>query len=361
MTRVLMSFVLLCSVLWILSACSRDTPPESVSSDRQGRAVAAIELTPRDISRQVVVSAPVVPRVHIRLASRTNGTVQSVFKEEGDYVAQGELLAELDTDEQRAELARAEAEEERARLEYQRMTELRARDVISPADYQQSRANLQFAESQRALWRTRVAFGRITAPQAGVITRRYLEPGEAVQQQATLFEISAMDQLVMQPGLSELDVVHLMPGQEVPVRLDALPNLILPGSVRRIFPSANVDNRLVTVEIALPPDAAEQGVRPGFLARVDMELDRRSDVLALPADAVGSSGNENGGGDGDGHYVFVINDQRLQRRSVQTGITRRGWTEIINGLEPGEWVLANNPIDMRDGQRVRVVEQREAP
>lgn len=336
---------LLGAALLLLTGCSRETA--TAPSERRGIAVAAVELTPRDLSRQLVVSAPVVPYAHIKLASRTSGTVLRVQVEEGDRVAAGDLLAELDMAEARAELARADAEEERARLDYQRLTELRERGVASPAEYQQSRANLRVAESERALWRTRVSFGRILAPESGVITARHIEPGEAVQQQDTLFELAAMDQLVIRPGLSELDVVHLLPGQPVRIRLDALPDLQLAGQVRRIFPMATSGSRLVTVEIALPEDAAERGVRPGFLARLELSLDQRKNALAVPSSAIGETE--------DGRYVYVIEDNRLHQRAVSIGATRGQWTEITDGLESGEIVLASNPIDMQDGQAVRIV------
>ncbi len=351
--------VIVGGVLLILAACTRQAP-EQAPAERLGAPVAAMELQPQDIARRVVVSAPVTPRVHIRLASRTSGTVEQVYKEEGDRVAAGELLAELDMSEARAELARADAEEERARLEYERLTELRSRGVVAPAEYQQSRANLRFAESQRLLWQTRAAFGRILAPQAGVVTHRYIEPGEAVQQQDTLFELSAMDQLVINAGLSEMDVVHLEPGQPVRVRVDALPALQLEGKVRRIFPSADRATRLVTVEVALPADAAERGVRPGFLARLDIDVDRRAQVLTLPSFAIGNDARSSETRE-ETYYVYVIEDDRLQRRRVVPGITRGGWTEIVSGVQPGETVLASNPIDLRANQRVRIVERRSLP
>lgn len=342
-------FLLLIGASLVLSSCSRnddhDTGPE-----RRGTAIAVMEMEPRDMSRRVVVSAPVEPRVHIRLASRTTGTVHRLHKEEGDRVSQGDLLAELDMSEQQAEMARAEAEEERARLDYERMAELRERRAVSLAEYQQAQANLRVAESERDLWRTRVAFGRILAPQNTVVTRRHIEPGEAVQQHDTLFELAAMDELVVRPGLPEVDVVHLVPGQLVTVRLDALPDELFAGTVRRIFPAADTSSRLVTVEVALPEDADARGVRPGYLARLQFDVDARVDVLALPTPSVGS--------DDHGYYVYMVEDERLARRSVEIGINRGGWTEITGGIEPGEVVLASNPIDMREGQQVRIVEHR---
>lgn len=326
-----------------------DPPPDPATP------VAAMTLSERDLSRRVRVSAPVQARQTIRLASRTAGTLLDVRAEEGDPVAAGDLLAELDMSEQRAELSRAEAEAERARLDYNRQRELLDRNSVSQAEYQRARAELRIAESVRDLWQTRVGFGRITTPVDAVVTGRMIEPGEAVDARETLFELAVLDELVIEPGLSELDVVELEPGRSLSVRLDALPAITFEGRLRRIFPAADPQSRLITVEVALPKDAAARGVRPGYLARLEFEVNRQQGVLALPESIVGSD-DELGG-----RYVYVIEAGRLVHREVETGLSQDGWIEITDGIGAGETVLASNPIDMRDGQRVRIVQQRENP
>jgi membrane fusion protein, multidrug efflux system len=332
-----------------LTACGDGNGQETNTSPRAERAtpVAAVELQPRDLSRQISLSGTVQPRHRIRLASRTVGNVEAVHGEEGDAVAQGSLLAELDMSEPRAELARARALRSEAELEYRRAEELRENRVISPAEYQRARAALEVADSEVRLWETRVNFGRIAAPMHAVITARHVEPGEAVQAHDTLFELAAMDALVIHLGVSELDVVHLQTGQPVPVRVDALPDLEIRGELRRIFPVADSVSRLITVEVALPASVTDAGVRPGYLARIRLNVDERPDALAVPSAALGE--------DGDTRYVYLIRDERLERREVEPGVTRGPWTEIVSGLETGDIVLATNPIDMRDGQRVRIV------
>ena len=331
----------------LLFACDAVDNDGADTGTEAARPVAAVEIAPRDLSRHVSVSAPVEPRMRIRVASRTDGTVEKVHFEEGDRVSAGEVLVELDMTEQRAELRRARAMREQARQDYQRMAELRERNVASPAEYQRSRAAVEVAESEVELWETRLDFGTLRASRDAVVTGRHIEPGEGVQARETLFTLAVMDALVLRPGLSEMDVVHLEPGQEVPVRLDAMPELVLEGKIRRIFPAAEQASRLITVEIALPDDAAARGVRPGYLGRARFTVDDRASVLAVPAAAVGE--------EGETRYVYVIKDGELRHRTVQPGVTRGQWTEIRSGLDAGDVVLATNPIDMSDGEQVRIV------
>ena len=309
--------------------------------------IAATEVVPRDLSRQLSMSGTVEPRVSIRLAARTSGTLRTVGPEEGERVEEGEVLAALDMSEEEAELRRAQAREQETRLSYERIAGLRRQQAVSQAEYERARAEYEVAESERGLWQTRVDFGRILAPRDAVVTARYFEPGEAVQAGETMFELGAMDELVIRLGVSELDVVYLEQGQAVPVTLDALPDNTLEARIRRVFPGAEATSRLVTVEVALPPDAADRGVRPGFLGRVRMPIDPRPDALAVPAAAIGE--------DGDTHYVYVVEDEKLVHREVSVGVTRGQWTEITEGIAVDEIVLATNPLDMSDGQRVRIV------
>lgn len=332
-------------LLALLAGCQPEAP--SSSAERPATPVAAHEVSTRDLSRPLRIAATVEPRVLISLAARTEGTVQSVAVEEGDRVKAGQLLAQLDVAEAGAELARAQAQMASATLDFNRASELRRRGVATDIEYQAAEVALQVARSQRELWQSRVAYGRIEAPQASMVIARHIETGEAVQTQSTLFELADMDQLVLRLGVSELDVVHLQQGQLLPVTLDALPDVQLEGVVRRIFPAALGSSRLITVEVLLPSTAWEQGVRPGFLARIAAAIDPRPATLVAPSAALGSQEG--------GYYVFVIEDDVLIRRAVSTGISRSRWTEILSGVEPGELILASNPINMLDAQKVRIV------
>lgn len=340
------------ALLLSLAACERETE-ESGENDNESEArvpVAAAEIVERDLSRMVRMAARVEPRVTIDLASRTSGSVDTVFVEEGDAVERGDLLASLDMSEEQAELSRAQAAAEEVHLEYERTAELLDRGDVTQAEYERVRAERRAAEGEVLLWETRLTFGRIGSPRDAVVSERMIEPGEAVSAQDELFELVDMQALVMKLGVSEMDVVHLERGQSVDIQLDAMPDNSLEGEIRRIFPTAERASRLVTVEVALPEDAHEQGVRPGFLGRVAIPVDERPESLAVPSNAIGE--------DGDEHYVYVIEDDTLVRRKVSIGVDRGEWTEVLEGIEEGEIVLGSNPIDMQEGDRVRIVSWR---
>lgn len=342
--------IILAWCCWALAGCGQDLDDansEDTDTDRAGRPVAAIELAHRDLSREVQWVAQVESRHRVRVATRVAGILEAVRVEEGDSVARGDLLARLDTRESSAELARAAAEETYARTELAYMEQLRASDSISRNELEQAQTALAVAEAERRLWQARVDFAEIRAPAAGVVTARHVEVGESADSQQLLFELVDLAALVVRPHVSERDRVQLKNDAEASVRFDALPEASVTARVRRIFPAADGASRLFPVEFELPADVAETGVRPGFLARIRLQLDRRLDVIAVPAAAIGE--------DEDGRYVYVIADDVLKQRLIEPGVTRGQWTEVRSGLEAGEFVLASNPINMRAGERVRIV------
>jgi RND family efflux transporter MFP subunit len=160
-----------------------------------------------------------------------------------------------------------------------------------------------------------------------------------------LFEVADVSTLVVPIGVSELDVAQLSPGDTVEVSLDALPDRPLRGRIRRVFPSADPTTRLVTVEVALEPGSQ---ARPGYLARVRLRLDSRSDVPLVPASAVLS-------GAGGVESAFVVQEGKAYRREVETGMVSRGRVEIVSGLEAGETVVVEGGNSLRDGAQVRAV------
>lgn len=335
----------------LLAGCGSDEAERSgggFSARDSSMPVRAFVVSRQDLSRRVQVASPVAPLRRIELAARTDGIVSEVLVEAGDRVEQGQLLARLDVSEQRAELARAEAALREAQANFDRLQRLRERNYVDEASFVTSKSELEVAESEVQLWETRVEFGRIVASIDGHVIARMVEPGAAIGRLAPAFELANLDELVVRVGVSELDLEQLRTGDAVPVRVDAVDSQgPIDGIVRRIFPAAEDTSRLVTVEIELP-GAFDRGVRPGYLARADLLVDFREDVLAVPAGSVGV---------GDRSYVMVIDENdELVRRVVDTGVIRGSWREITGGLQSGDRIVSSNPIDLAEGDLVRVVD-----
>lgn len=338
--------IILTAFLLLITGCNSET--ESGQADERATAIAGYELYPIDMSRIVRASSIVEPENIITLASRMSGLIVEMNVREGDRVLENDVLLRFDIEEQQAELERARAELDLAKAVYERNQTLFNSQAISRAEYEEARANKRIAESEVKLLETRVAFGTVRAPHDLVVLRRFVERGDAVSNNEPLFRVADLNRLVVRLGIPERDVVTLEEGQQTELQIDAFPGETFRGTIQRIFPSADENSRLFTVEITLRAEQQDQVIRPGYLARVSMDAERRPNVLAIPSESLLAS-------ERDERFVYVINsDNRLERRDVVTGIERRNWTEIVEGLETGEKVVGSNPSNLREDILVNV-------
>lgn len=328
--------------------CSSES--ESGPSAESTTAIAGYELAPQDMSRIVRASSTVEAENVVTIASRMSGLIIEMNAREGDRVSPGDILLRFDIAEQEAELERARAELELATAVYNRNRTLFEREAVSSAEYEEARANKRISESEVTLLDTRVRFGTVRASGDNdvVVLRRYVERGDAVSANEPLFRVADLSRLVVRVGIPERDVVALYEGQQTELKIDAFPDQSFRGTIQRIYPSSDENSRLFTVEITLPAEQKDQVIRPGYLARVSMDADRREDVLAVPSESLLASEREE-------RFVYVINDEnRLERRDVVTGIERRNWTQILEGLEAGERVVGANPSNLREDLLVNI-------
>lgn len=313
----------------------------------QAVSVAVAPAQRRDLERRVTVTGPVEPVRRIQVASQSAGTVVRVEVMEGDSVAKERLLAALDDREIAAQLRRAEAVLTNAATAFDRVRALHQDSIISDLEFEESRAAYEVAQSDVAIWRTRMNFTRIVAPSEGVITVKYIEAGSAVSQNQIVFELADISLLVVRVQVSELDVVYLSAGEPVEVQLDAFPDARIPGTIRRIFPAADPQSRLVPVEVALGPVRRGLDVRPGFLARTTFRLDRRPGALVVPAAAVSVVGDET--------FVYLVEADTLVRRAVRLGLSAEGSVQVTDGVAEGDWLVTSGQAALRQGARVRVM------
>lgn len=333
-------------ILLLFGSCSSE--PDSEPDSESATAIAGYEIQPRDMSRIVRASSSVEPENRITIAGRMSGLITSMNVREGDRVNGGDVLLRFDIEEQQAQLRRAEAELELATAVFSRSETLFEREAISRAEYEEARANKEVSESERLLLETQVRFGTVRAPHNLTVLTRYVEQGDAVSANDPLFRVANLEKLVVRVGIPERDVVHIQNGQHADVLIDAFPDQTFRGTVQRIFPSANENSRLFTVEISLRAEQKDQVIRPGYLARVKMDAERRPDVIAIPSESLLAS-------EQDDRFVYIINDEnRLERRNVTTGIERRNWTQIVDGLDVGDRIAGANPSNLREDILVHV-------
>jgi len=281
----------------------------------------------------------------VRLHAREEGRVQQLDVFEGDRVSADALLVRLDDALLRLELDKARATLAQKRIDLKRFQDLARRDAASQDELAQARTALALAEADLSLFETRLDYTRITAPFAGVITERLVEPGDFVAKNTHLLTLADPASLVAEVYVSELVLPHIAVGDPARIRIDALGGQRFAGNILRIHPTLSEANRQAVVEIRF--DAIPDGARAGQFVRTELDTAAVARLL-VPFRALRQ--------DRDGQFVWIIEAGKAARRPVRTGIRVADQVEILDGIEPGQRIITRGFLGLADGKRVERVD-----
>lgn len=304
-----------------------------------------------------------------RLSPIIGGRIDYLGVKKGDHVKKGQVLIRLWNDDQQAQnnLALAQVETSRKRLnevcsmadsaerEAARMEKLRVRGFISEGAEEKARFEAQSRRSacdaaktdiKQALARvniTQVEQGRtvLTAPFDGVVADIVGELGEYTTPSppgvATPPAIDLIDPscLYVEAPMDEIDAPKIKVGQPARITLDALPNQIFPGVVKRVAPyvvAVEKQARTVDIEVSFEHEQDTQTLLVGYSADVEVILERRDNVLNVPTAALI---------DGNKVLVYQPETHKLEERILTLGVTNWERSEVVDGLKEGDQVVTS--------------------
>lgn len=211
-------------------------------------------------------------------------------------------------------------------------------------------ARLQAAEETLRLAEVELQNATLTAPMDGIVGRRYVDLGAYVTATKTpIVTLVAMDTVKIRVPISERDFGRVRPGLDAHIRVDAYPEEVFKGTVKRLSPIINAASRQGEAEISIAnPD---HRLKPGMFAKVALLLEQREEVVVIPRDAVQSSQK--------GSAVFVVKDGKAHRQDVVTGLQTDTQVEVLNGLDLGTEIVLAGHKGLKDQTLVRVVPTKE--
>ncbi len=308
----------------------------------------------RSISSTVLATGVIRPRVgaEVRVGSRVSGILSELHVTIGDLVPAGHLLAVLDPTEFRArrnqaaaQLETATTEHDFAALELDRTRQLLEEEIITQAEYDTADRAFQTAstrvkQAEAALESAEIQLGytRITAPIGGVVASVSTQVGETVAASfasPTFVTIIDLDRLEVWAYVDETDIGRVEVGQRAIFTVDTYLDTDFEGTVTAIQPAAeiidNVVNYVTLIEIG-PTNG--KTLRPEMTTSVNIILEGRDDVLALPNGAVRR--------DSEGAFAYVPGPTGPERRAIRTGYRGVDFTEVLEGLEEGDEVVVGS-------------------
>lgn len=328
----------------LAAACQPSTTGESKGQarERPPQLVETVVCTTRPITHTVTRTGTLRALREVRLFNQEEGRVAELPFFEGDRVADGTVVARLDDTLLRAQLAKAAATRKQAASDLERLTRLKSRAVISDDELNRADTALQVADAELDLLRARLGYSTIRAPFAGVVSERRLEPGDIAPRFTHLLTLFDPTSLVIEVTLSELLLPQVRVDGDVPVRVDALGDTPHPGRVLRVHPTVDPRTRLGLVEIALDPPPP--GVKPGQLGRVALTLPA-AERRVIPYPALRR--------DTQGEYVFRVDEDKVRRAPVRSGLLLGDEVEIVEGLADGDRIVLRGFLGLSDGSAVR--------
>jgi RND family efflux transporter MFP subunit len=342
-------------------------------------------------------SGYVTARRRATVSSKVTGKVVEIFVEEGQSVRQGQVLARLDDSQTRAQLAFAEAQlaaarksfaEDQARLReaelnLRRRERLLADGVVGRAEVDTAqaevdslRARISYTQEQVSVAAAQVNLRRtdlddmvVRAPFSGVAISKDAQPGEMISPVSAgggftrtgIGTIVDMASLEIEVDVNESFINRVRPGQKVSAVLDAYPDWSIPAHVITTVPSADRQKATVRVRIGFdrPSKTAtldsrilpDMGVKVSFLRDETPDGTSSSDAprVLVPKNAVRSEDGRS--------VVFVVHDERVERRAIKTGGERGNQLEVLSGISAGERVVIEGPQSLKDGDRIRIQQE----
>ncbi len=296
-------------------------------------------------SKKRIATEEVVGTVRAKLRSvieaKVSGKVSQMLVVPGQQVKAGEQLATIDAREIQARVEQAAAVRQQADADLKRFASLLEQKILAQAEYDNAQAKARVAQAALVEAETMQGYTKVTAPFAGVITRKHADVGDLATPGKPLLEMEDSTALRLEADVPEAVVGRLTLGDKLPVRISAL-ETELEGVISEIAPAADSGSRTFLVKLDL---TGTSGLRAGQFGRVAMPVGETS-ALRVPATAMVQRGQM--------EIVFVVSDGKAQLRIVKTGKRIGGEVELVSGVEAGEKVVIEGTAGLGDGQTVEV-------
>jgi membrane fusion protein, multidrug efflux system len=281
------------------------------------------------------------------------GTVDKIHFESGQWVHEGDVLVELDTRQERAQVANLEAQRDLAKVNYDRAQELVKAGVISRSDYDNATAQQKATEAQVADVRAAIARKIIHAPFSGVLGIRQISLGQYLASGQAIVSLQSLSPIYVNFGVPQQDTPKVIPGHVLRVTNNDLPGMAFTGRITAIDSVINEQTRNIQVQSIVTNK--ENKLRPGMFVQVELPLGQSREVVPLPASAINYAPY--------GDSVFVVTEMKDAKGNTYRGVrqqvvkvegTRGDQVAVTSGLNPGDEVVSSGVFRLRNGAPIQV-------
>lgn len=289
----------------------------------------------------------------VTVSADLSGIVDRIAFESGKTVAKGDVLVQLDTRQEQAQLAGAESQLQLTRLNFERMQGLVQQDAVSRAEYDAAAAAHKQAEARLGEIRATVERKTIRAPFSGVLGIRQVNLGQYLTDGAPVVPLQSLDPVYVNFGVPQQEAAQMRPGRSVRITVGELGESEFAGRVSAIDSVVDQTTRNVQVQATLANPGGK--LRPGMFVQAQVMLGAGRSIVALPVSAVNYAPY--------GDSVFVVTDMKnpqgqsyrgVRQQVVKLGAARGDQISVLSGLNAGEEVVTSGVFKLRNGAPVQV-------
>ena len=310
-----------------------------------------------EVSRFINLPGEVRPLYEVTLFAKVDGYLEKLTVDKGDSVKAGELIADIDVPELRANLVKYKAELELAQAEFKQISEASAADseaaktrlAIASGKLAVAKGNVQYTESM-------LKYARVVAPFDGIITKRYVDPGAYIPvpnaastpEAAAIVNLTNFKTVRLQVAVPEIEATHVKIGQPIRWTADDFPGEHLDGTVTRAYWALDKPTKTMLTETQIANPGMK--LQPGMLVNARIGIEKKSDALLLPAETLVKEKTNS--------FIYIFNDGKIKKAPVEVGFNDGTNVEIVSGVKPADLAIVPGQQTLRDGQLVKVMEEK---
>lgn len=303
--------------------------------------VSVVQVTTREVPQLATYTSTVQPYVKNNIVPQAGGRITSINVEIGDFVKEGQILAEID----KAQLQQAQLSLKNQEVELARLKSLYEAGGLSKSDLDaiELQYNVTKTQVENLLENT-----VLRSPINGVVTARNYDVGDMCSMSAPIFTVEQIVPVKLLVGISESDYTRVKKGDSVEITADAIPGKTFYGKINRIYPTIDPATRTFTVEVVVQNNY--RTLRPGMFVRSTVNFGVNNNVV-IPDVAVVK---QQGSGE---RFVYILNeDGTVTYQKVILGRRMDAEYEVLEGITDGAKVVTGGQIRLKDGIKVTVNE-----
>ena len=334
-------------MLLVLASCGKKKETRQETEEIIAVEVQAVGKKP--LSEPIIASGVLSSKSEMKLAFKTGGMIQKVYVNEGQFVKEGQLLAELDLSEIDAQVKQAKLGLEKSERDLERVKKLYADEATTLTNVQDATTGYNVAKENVQVAEFNQKLSKIYAPANGRILRKISEQGELITPFSPVFILGTGESAyIVNVGLADRDVVKVKSGDVANVFLDAYPNEPFHARITQIAQTVNPATGTFEVELQIQPNGKK--LISGFVAKAEISCGKGPVSLVVPVEAVVEA-------DRDKAFVYVLNadKQSVSKNHIGIGAVYGNDIAISSGLTEGTPIITKGANFLSDKSKVKVI------